>query len=174
MYVHQEKKVAFIAHPRTASSATAHTLMKMGFTIKGGHHAYDSTWDLDGWDVICTVRNPFDTLVSWFYNKPREKSFSLWLPEFLDGCHFLQGERMFFGQLACNHVIHFENLQEEFEYVMDDVGLPLMEIPFRNVSVGREGRSFMGYYNFRTVRMVTDRFHKDFHNNGYRTLLPCN
>jgi len=171
VYVHQEKKVAFIAHPRTASTATAHTLMKMGFVIKGNHHAYEPTWDLYDWDVICTVRNPFDVIVSWFYNKPREKPFSLWLPEFLDGCHFLQGERMFFGQPACNHVIHFENLQEEFEYVMDNVGLPLLKIPQRNVSMGRKDRSFMDYYNFHTARMVTKRFRQDFLNNNYRILL---
>ncbi len=161
MYIHHEKKVAFIAHPRTASTATAHVLMQMGFVIEDSHHSCP-TWDLDGWDVICTVRNPFDVLVSWFYNQPREKPFTQWLPEFLDGCSFMQGERMFFGQPICNHVMYYENLQDDFEYVMNAVGLPMVKIPRRNVSVNRGERSFMGYYNPRTSRMVIERFHRDF------------
>ncbi len=170
MYFHFDKKVGFIAHPRTASSSTAHVLMQqMGFVIKGDHHAFDPTWNLNDWEFFCTVRNPFDVMVSWFYNQKREKPFSRWLPEFLDGCQFLQGERMFFGQSACKHIIHFENLQDDFDRVMHDVGLPLMRLPLRNVSA-RESSSFMGYYNPRTAKMVTDRFRQDFLNNHYRML----
>jgi hypothetical protein len=168
MYMHHEKKLGFIAHPRTASTATSHVLMKMGFEIHFGHHDMVDVLD-DDWEFFCTVRNPFDVLVSWFHNQPREKPFSLWLPKFLDECHFMQG-RMFFGQHACNHIIHYENLQEEFECVMDEFDLPLVEIPKRNVSA-RKSPSFMGHYNFRTARLVVERFHKDFINNGYHTLL---
>lgn len=170
MYLHHEKKLGFIAHPRTASTATAHVLMGMGFEIVHGHHEFVEILN-DDWEVFCTVRNPYDVLVSWFYNKPREKPFSLWLPEFLDGCHLLQGERMFFGQPLCHHILHYENLQDEFELLMSDFDLPLVEIPRRNVSA-RESTSFVGHYNFRTSQMVLERFAKDFHNNGYRTLLP--
>ena len=172
MYLHYEKKLGFIAHPRTASTATAHVLMQMGFEILHGHHEIVTCLD-DDWELFCTVRNPYDVLVSWFYNQRREKPFTLWLPEFLDGCHLLQGERMFFGQSACKHILHFENLQEEFEHVMNEFDLPLVEIPRRNVSQLRDRPSFIGYYNFQSAQMVLERFSKDFHNNEYRTLLPC-
>jgi hypothetical protein len=167
MYIHEEKKIAFIAHPRTASSATGHTLLKMGFTIEGTHHAFDPNWDVD-WDIFCTVRNPFDVMVSWYYNclKPREKPFSSWLPEFLDGCYHLQG-RMFFGQLTCNHILHYENLQEEFECLMDKFDIPCMEIPQRNVSKSRNGRPYIGHYTFETGKIMIDRFLEDFRANGY-------
>ncbi len=167
MYIHQEKKVAFIAHPRTASSATAHVLMQMGFEIVKGHHAFDPSSDLDDWSVFCTIRNPFDVLVSWFYSQKREKPFTLWLPDFLDGCQFLQGERMFFGQPYATHVLHFETLQDDFDGLCNDVGFRPRTIERRNVSVRREGRSFMGYYNFYTAKMISERFHQDFLGNNY-------
>lgn len=171
MYVHEEKKIAFIAHPRTASSATSHVLKQMGFEIIHSHHGLMDMEYLNGWDVFCTVRNPFDVIVSWFYNQPREKPFSLWLPEFLDGCQYLQGIRMFFGQPYCDHILHYENLQDEFEDLMDEFGFPIVEIPQRNVSETRDSFSFMGHYNPRTFKLVIDSFRQDFLNNGYPTRL---
>jgi len=167
MYEHAQKRIAFIAHPRTASSATGHILLDTGFVIRQHHHAFDPTWNLDGWKVFCTVRNPLDLMVSWYYNKPREKSFDIWLPKFLDGCSYLQDERIFFGRPYCTHVLHFETLQQDFNKWLDDVGLPPMVIPLRNVSKVRKGRSFMGHYNFERIRMVLQRFRVDFEENDY-------
>jgi hypothetical protein len=169
MYVHYEKRIVFIAHPRTASSATAHVLMGMDFEQVKGHHVFEYEW-FTGWDIFCTVRNPYDVMVSWFCNQPREKPFSLWLPQFLDECQYLRGARMFFGQASSSHVIRYENLQEEFDAVMDMVGLPHATIPHRNVSK-REGRQYAGYYNFRTAGMVVNRFREDFLENDYKALV---
>ena len=167
MYVHKEKKVVFIAHPRTASSATGHTLLQMGFTIWGNHHAFDWQLEFEGWVVGCTVRNPFDTMVSWYYNKPREESFDLWLPRFLSECHYLiDNHLMFYGQPYATHVLHFENLQDDFTCFCGDANLPYMTIPHRNVSQ-RKKAHFMTFYNFARTKLVIERFSDDFVNNGY-------
>jgi len=170
MYVHHEKKIGFIAHPRTASSATAHTLMKMGFEIVNSHHGM---WDVlnDEWKFFCTVRNPFDVLVSWFYSQRREKPFDLWLPEFLSGCQFLQGPRMFFGRPNCTHVLHFETLQDDFDGLCNDMGFQPTTIEHRNVSVNRKPQGFMTYYNFDRARQVIKRFRDDFTDNNYHIPL---
>lgn len=172
MYIHQEKKIAFIAHPRTASSATAHTLMAMGFEILHGHHDIDLPSDLEGWTVGCTVRNPFDTLVSWYHNKPRNNIFDLWLPIFLNGCHLFDNHLMFYGQPFATHVLQFETLQNDFDWFCADADLPITIIPPRNVSVRREDSSFMGHYNARTAKMVIERFRQDFINNNYPMRTP--
>lgn len=165
MYVHEEKKVAFIAHPRTASSATGHTLLQMGFTIVGNHHSLES--GREDWTVGCTVRNPFDVMVSWYHNKPREeKSFALWLPRFIDECHYFDDNHlMFYGQPYATHVLRFENLQKEFDKFCFDAKLCPRQILPRNVSTRKEVY-YMSYYN-ENAKLVVERFRDDFVNNGY-------
>lgn len=168
MYVNHYHEAIFIAHPRTASTATAHVLMQKGFEIIGDHHYVDHECIPRDYKVICTVRNPFDLMVSWYHNKPREQPFALWLPEFLDGCHYLQ-DRIFYGQPYATHVMHFEYLQEDFDQIAKQVGLPQTEIPPRNVSRERKvkGFPFIAYYDFRLARMMINRFLQDFTENGY-------
>jgi hypothetical protein len=171
MYLHHGKKIGFIAHPRTASSAIAHTLMQMGFEITShGHHGVVEILDED-WKTFCTVRNPFDVLVSWYYNKPREKPFDLWLPTFMEECHFFQGVRMFFGRPLCTHVLHYETLQDDFDGLCNDFDLRPRTIEKRNVSTRREHPGFMLKYNFERARMVINRFREDFIENDYHIPL---
>ena len=180
MYLHHYKKIGFIAHPRTASTATAHTLMQMGFEITSlGHHGMANSMDND-WKFFCTVRNPFDVMVSWYYAQKREHSFGMWLPIFLRECHFFQdtrmfygqtmgtrGSRMFFGQENCTRVMHFETLQDDFDGLCNDFGFHPRTIERRNVSVRRVFENYMSRYNFKRARMVSNRFRDDFIENGY-------
>jgi hypothetical protein len=165
MYVNEQKKTIFIAHPRTASSATGHILLEMGFVIQGNHHSFDTELNLHGWTVASTVRNPFDTLVSWYYNKPREASFKDWLPIFLNSCHFLQGPRMFYGTLYCTHVLRFEELQYDFNCLCQDIGLPRTMIPKRNVS--NRPLHFLGEYDYPDLKLITERFRDEFIEHNY-------
>jgi len=168
MYMHHEKKVGFIAHPRTASSATAHTLMEMGFEITShGHHGIPMEVFDGDWNIFCTVRNPFDVLVSWYYAKEREHNFDDWLPIFLRDCGFLQGVRMFFGRSICTHVLHYETLQDDFNGMCQITGLPHTPILERNVSPHRTHKGYMSKYNFERARMVIERFRMDFTENDY-------
>ena len=167
MYMHHEKKIGFIAHPRTASSATAHTLMKMGFEIDNyGHHGMVYVPDVD-WKVFSTVRNPFDVLVSWYYSKEREHNFNDWLPIFLRDCHHFRGVRMFFGRFICTHVLHYETLQDDFDGLCNDFDFHPRTIEKRNVSPHRTHEGYMTHYNFSRARQVIQRFRDDFTENGY-------
>ena len=175
MYINHLDEIVYIAHPRTASSATSHVLLKNGFEIVTGHHHVDPELIPPEYRVMMTVRNPFDVLVSWYYNQKREqKSFTEWLPVFLNASVPLLDDGLFFGQKYATHVMRYETLQDDFDDVCHSLGLSKMTIPFRNVSKQREGHQFMGHYNFRTAMMVTERFHQDFLNNEYRTPLSYN
>ena len=157
MYIHEKKKVAFIAHPRTASVAMVETLLGMGFSKIGSHHQFDEAWCLE--TTFSVVRNPFDMMVSWYYFKRREEglSFEDWLTIFLkDPPHYIK-YGLFPGQHLCTYILWYENLQEEFDELMLEVGLPQTEIVKSNVSKRREGRNFMDVHTDVTLKM-TERF----------------
>jgi hypothetical protein len=85
VYVHYEKKLIYLAHPRTASIATKLALSKIGFGQLQRHHSGfespDCMKDLDvltnknfhreEWTVFTTVRNHFDATVSWVFYRNR-------------------------------------------------------------------------------------------------------
>ena len=160
MYVHEEKGVAFIAHPRTASISMATTLLGMGFTQVGSHHQFRESYCRE--TTFSVVRNPFDMLVSWYYLKRRDDhlSFEGWLRVFLHNPPHYISQGLFFGQHLCTDILWYENLQEEFDELMERVGLPQTEIMRSNVSEKRAGRNFMDVHNDITLERV-GRFFAD-------------
>jgi len=162
VYIHQEKRLAFLAHPRTASSATGYHLLQLGFEIVKGHHHIDSKRLLDMYMVFGAVRDPFDVLVSWYFNQKREQScFKEWLPVFLNSCSLMQGT-LFPGLKHCSHLMRYECLQSDFNEVMDVAELPRITLTHRNVSKGKSG-DYMRYYREPEIRaLVVDRFRQDF------------
>ncbi len=151
MYIHKEKSIAFIAHPRTASVAMAETLLGLGFEKIGSHHQFKEFWCLD--TTFSVVRNPFDMIVSWYYFRAREneQTFEEWLPIFLDTPPYYISHGLFFGHTLCTDILWYENLQEEFDVLMEKVGLPQTDIVRTNVSERREGRDFMDVHTDATL-----------------------
>ncbi len=176
MYIHEEKKIAFIAHPRTASVAIAATLCEMGFTQVGSHHQFKEVWCLG--HTFSVVRNPFDMMVSWYYFRAREcgLSFESWLRVFLDDPPYYIKHGLFFGVYLCTDTLRYENLQEEFDQFTKKVGLPQTEIMRSNVTKRREGRDFMDVHTEMTLERVRVFFRNeidqfDYHQ-GVRNAYP--
>lgn len=148
MWIRKREGIAFICHPRTASSATSHCLREnLHFVNEGNHHSVEPT---DGYRVIgCTVRNVFDTLVSWhFYDKhsPLYGNFPEWVKFFLDNpIHFVK-DGLFYGRHLATHVLRFEHLDADFARFLEIAGLDHYPIPRRNVSRRREGRPWQEFY----------------------------
>lgn len=101
VYYHPEKRLIYLAHPRTASVATANTLKRVGFEKWGGDH-HLRLWEHSApraahlpdprpngselvtkdnrrdWTVFTVVRNQWDTAASWVFRR-----FKTWThPEF--------------------------------------------------------------------------------------------
>lgn len=169
MYQHYGKKITFIAHPRTASQATGSVLKKLGFELIDGHHLFESALCLE--TIFATIRNPFDLMVSWYYQEMyksgREEPFDKWLRRRLHYPNDYMVWGLFYGQGLCTDILHFENLQEEFDQLMGKVGLPQIEIPQKNVSDKREGRNFISYYTSELIDLVIERYGSAIYNNGY-------
>jgi len=138
MYLDPERKIAFFSNPRTASTATTWVLWhEYGLRRQGSRHHVQA---MPGWKTVCTVRNPLDTLVSWYYlHRNFEGSFQEWLdtPE----CHNKWVKRgLFFALPYSECVLRYEHLQEDFDKLCDEVGWPRRTIPRKNQGLLRSGR----------------------------------
>jgi len=172
MYVHEEKRVAFIAHPRTASTATGAALLSLDFTQWVNHHGINPKWDPEGWTVFATVRNPFDLMVSWYYKaKYRELEFQYWLPNFIAVSNQYLDLGMFFGLRYCTRVLRYEQLQQDFDFVMSELGFPQIDIPLKNVSTARPDKPLSEYYDPKLINLMKAHFGEEIRQNGYG--VPC-
>lgn len=169
MYIHEEKKTVFIAHPRTASSATGHLLTQLGFKIVGGHHNILPKKIGPDHIVLGTVRNPLDVMVSWYFNQRREqRDFTEWLPVFLEQATIIK-EGLFVGIRHCTHILRYETLQSDFTKAMCYAGFQRFEVvlPRRNVSKLRTDQPILDYYTPETLQMVVDHFRQEFIDHKY-------
>lgn len=170
MYVHIEKKMCFIAHPRTASTAIGKVLLeKLDFEQMINHHGFKSELLNSSWTVFATVRDPFDLLVSWYWYKARcqNQSFQEWLPVFLKESNEFLDKGLFFGLPHCTHVLRYENLQDDFNQVLVEAGFPPTEIPKHNVSIRRDDRSLSDYYDFKLINLMVSYFDTEIQQHGY-------
>lgn len=177
MYIFHNHNLAYIAHPKTASAAMANVLEDLGAILKGAHHHVKEEWCrpiLDGGGLIMsTVRNPFDSMVSWYFHyKQRRKGaemepFVEWLPQQLGNPNQYIHQGLFFGLPWTNRTLRFENLQADFDQVMTEVGIGPIEIPVINVSKPREGRPYQEMYNDQLIQLVRNHFGSEIANHGY-------
>ena len=159
MYIHKEKKIAFIAHPKTASLAMGQTLLGMGFEQIGSHHQFKEIWCLK--HTFSVVRNPFDLFVSWYYSQPAKEgmTFAKWCHEIIRRpSPYAYVNDIFFGLKFSTDVLHFENLQTDFDIFAKKVGLPQTELKRTNVSTRRAGCAFADCYTPELIARVVSLF----------------
>jgi len=169
MYVLEEFNLGYIAHPKTASSATSRIVRDtLGAKTIGTHHAVDDELCRrileTGGRVMATIRNPFDLMVSWYFHYAHRRPdkvmepFKEWLPNQIakPNQYLIQG--MFFGLQWANCILRFEYLQEDFDRLCDEVGLPRTIIEPFNISVKREGRTYQEMYDSELRRLIQENF----------------
>lgn len=143
------------------------------------------------------VRNPWDRLVSCYFNKFRRGGPGLGLPdddidielypgmsfaEFVEAVHAIPDESsnphfkaqhtVFCpagdGKLLADYVGRFENLSEDFDHVMREIGVAgEIRLPHKLRSASREGRSYAEFYDDRLKKLVHERFRNDVEMFGY-------
>jgi len=176
MYIFK-RKLAFIAHPKTASSSTRNALRELGVKKFGTHHEVKEKWCTPvleaGGKVACTVRNPYDLMVSWYFHYMKRRgdetreSFKEWMPVQLSNPNHYIREGLFFGTKWCNVVMRFETLQQDFDALLSSVGMtPTTLEPF-NVSHNRESRPYQEMYDDQLKSLVKYHFGAELAEHGY-------
>jgi len=141
------KNVAFIAHPRTASTSIGYVLEQyLGFKRVGTYHGVVPEIIEPNWIVGCVVRNVFDTIVSWYFYNRHPPPFEEWLPDFLNDSNHLIKDGLFFGQKYATHILRFEHLNADFQEFLLKAGLDDHPLPKKNVSRYREERPWQDFF----------------------------
>ena len=171
MYFHGGAKVIYLAHPRTASMATADALLEIGFKLLHEHHGRLNSLPIvndlgtmrEEWKVFTVVRNHFDAAVSWIFRRTqgrRAMNRDLFEWALTPPVNRWVAERtMWERHSSCvDEVLRYENLQEELNRVLSCAGLPAVTLRRRNAGVGREGRHYSEFIGSDTRQYLEKRF----------------
>ena len=164
--VNSEEKWVFVCEPHTASRGTKAALLELPNSREVGHHHIDvfeimKSEDILGFDTVCTVRNPLDTVVSrWRLGKGHNQSFRDWVlsPNAeLKSKWFVHWE---FSNIVC----WFENLRVDLNYVFQRA-VPLLHNP-KHKTLDKDDWST--YYDEETFDVVTAQYTNYIDEFGYR------
>lgn len=169
MYVNQDARAIYVAHPRTASRSTADALWGAGFTRRFKHHGrvsdefprLDVDTDPEEWSVATTVRNHFDALVSWRLRKGEDLEFTeTWLRGFVGNEDFVRHHRLYWRHIeAATRVMRFETLQTDLNDWLHALGLSEVELT-RQGQTRPTDEHYSNYYGERE-RLFVEAFFFD-------------
>jgi len=119
MFLNRDRKLAYLAMPRTASHSTSFVLVKEhGFKKELNDHHRTWSGDTEGWRIMTTVRNHFDWFTSFMYfvggttrSSPKEvlADHAEWFPK---------PGRLFGLHDVATDVLRFESIEEDVSRVL--------------------------------------------------------
>jgi len=138
MLYHPKRRMAFICHPRTASHSTADVLYQYGFVRTGNHHSIDEDALRVCTTVACTVRDPMETLLSWWRYKGARKPFPDFMREDWPSEFHVNG--LFYGYNYADTALEFDDLERQLSWWLDiEIKLPHFN---KSKPVAYDGPSF--------------------------------
>ena len=170
MWVSQEKRMVYLASPKTASKATKEAIRWLGFEKDGGHHDTLSAHPGVGWTVFTVVRHHWDAWVSW-YCYAADMSHPLdakWIAHHMEvDCpeHFPNPNGMWARHMEfADRILRYENLAEDLSSVL---GCTII-LPTVNVSTRRGKRHYSEFYDEATQEYVARHFKGEIERFGYK------
>lgn len=183
MYLHHDARLCYLAHPKTASVATAMALSEVGFRnidgkpCTGSAHPHHMTversgFDLDGWTVFTTVRNHWDAVVSWMCQGDGMPCTASELQARLDRHPWFEETTMWQCHLPdADAVLKYETLGEDLNTLISAHGLDWVDLPVTPGTPGRmmgdARRPYGVFYNIGTREYVGERFADEIRALGY-------
>ena len=173
----------YLAHPRTASVATSIALKHAGFEKlepPSDHHS--RLWD-EGtpvtranratWTVFTTVRNHWDTVVSWMFRRFRTRTAEeiLWDVETMRTAldvRWVNDSRLWWlhGDDA-DTILRYETLERDLRQLLAEHGIVLPHLNVLNASSNRQTREYRRFYVPATQDYVASRFGDEARRFGY-------
>jgi hypothetical protein len=178
LYICNELRLIYLAQPRTASRSVS-SYLKEHYAVRNhtGHHHLDvreCEWRrADGWQIVTTVRNHFDILVSWWHHNPRwfrprdpNPTFEVFVWEFARHIRnkFVAPGRMYWKyQPFATEILKFETLWDDLGRVLG-TEIPSEERPHIGPSTRKPYRE---YYDEPLRRFVEEEWHQEMADYGY-------
>ena len=171
------KKLIYLAHPRTASKSTviglATSFARLEAEVIQPHHLqlHNFLDRLQGGEIVATtVRHHGDALVSWYLNTGGEKEWGDFKTFLRDWDHPVlygkENSRIYNLHLQyADRVLRFENLQDDIERLISDIGLPPLKLTPMNSTAGKE--PWQNYYDDEAKELVTARFGQEMEELSY-------
>lgn len=177
--IHPEARVAYLAHPRTASVATEEALLsRPGWRRSEGaqdrHAAADripEIGDPGRWTLLTTVRNHWDAMVSFAHWKVFDMAFGTEYIEALVATtrEYIRPPRLWWRHLPrADHVLRYERLEADLAAALASVGLAVPDrIPRANVSAGRDDPDHRPFYDAEAREAIRSLFGPEIEELGY-------
>lgn len=120
----------------------------------------------NGYKKICNIRNPFDIPVSLYFQKqragevfyPSKTDFNIFLKNnmstFLDNYIFWKPD----GSFSCDHYIRQENLNEDMQKLITDLGLPDYNQELPEYKITKDRKHYSEYYNNESRKVIETNF----------------
>ena len=113
--------------------------------------------DFNHYKKFGTIRNPWDRMVSWWKWENNGRSFSEFIkfPSNFNSKSILQDHFSINDKIIIDSYIRFENIQEDFNKVCDEIGIPNKELLHMNKSKHKHYRE---YYNDELKDIIASRY----------------
>lgn len=169
--ISHSKKFSFIHIPKAAGKSIEAALDEYWDDRDELHPVYED----DSYYQFCCARNTYERLVSYYFYKHRnsydEKRFDKFIrsccdqayaerrkylnsgsSQYLDATHFVP------TLASVNRIIRFDHLQEDFDLVCDEIGIPRRELPILNTS---KHEHFSFYYSTTLIELIQHSYSKE-------------
>jgi hypothetical protein len=151
-----KRKILFLAHPRTASTATSSALCEVGGLRVGKHH-HAFMYPPSGEDIVCTIRNPYDVLATWFHLSGYKD-----VNDFLHEYHHSYmkiGGRLFYFSERSDHFLLYDTLAEDFARLLQTYRLRPQRL--YRINTTSKKKPFMSYFNDEAKEFIEKTYAKD-------------
>lgn len=129
----------FLAEPHTASRAVRDALLKLDGSYKVGSHHIGMGAILNyrmlqhrkrsRYTTFCTVRNPADILATLWVLKPERERELETFAQYIRRWGVKKPDPFFFRHAkTADRVIRYENLQEELNFLLHEIGAPTVKL----------------------------------------------
>ncbi len=121
-------------------------------------------------------RNPFDKMVSWYWDKKRDEQFNKSFQEFCVYCsnnleEFPLGYDLYSinDKVVVDFVGRYETLKKDFDYVCKKLGLPSIgEFPLLRTGYREDPSHYSKYYDYETQKIVEKHFWREIQQFNYK------
>lgn len=169
--IHNDRRVHFLAMPRTASKACRDALREAGAVLSVSHHGLDLSIIEPDDLVLSTIRNHWDWFVSFWYLNGCPGRFDRFVPklcresEWIERNHDGTKCRLYWKYAPHSTIIlRYERVERDLNAALESHGFPTLTLK-------REGKQkpkpYQIYYKQGTVKFIESRFQEEIDHYGY-------